>query len=229
MEVHHKHGPLGNWREFAKEIGIVVIGVLIALGGEQVVEAIHHRSEVQEVRKSLKEEMAFNMATLKEAVDQIPCETRRLDDLERWANALQSAHPLHLARVADVPFINIFRDSTWRSSPADTLARFPLAERNSFAFWYDGVNTESGTRQQILQNWLEIRKLSRASRLSDDQRIELLDDIDNLRSLYAALQSANDYYWPPLAKTLGVSPSGLRLANDFRAARAAMCRPLLAS
>ena len=57
----------------------------------------------------------------------------------------------------------------------------------------------------------------------------MLDDIDNLRSLYAALQSANDYYWPPLAKTLGVSPSGLRLANDFRAARAAMRRLLPAS
>ena len=105
VEVHHKHGPLGNWREFAKELGIVVIGVLIALGGEQVVEAIHHRSEVQEVRELLKEEMAFNMATLKEAVDQtFPARMRRLDDLERWGNVLQSAHPLHLARVADVPF-----------------------------------------------------------------------------------------------------------------------------
>ena len=34
--MHHKHGPLGNWREFAKEVGIIVLGAVIALGGEQV-------------------------------------------------------------------------------------------------------------------------------------------------------------------------------------------------
>ena len=47
MEVHHKHGPLGNWREFAKEVGIIVLGVVIALGGEQVVEAVHHHFELR--------------------------------------------------------------------------------------------------------------------------------------------------------------------------------------
>jgi drug/metabolite transporter (DMT)-like permease len=35
--------PLHGWREFAGEVGIIVIGVLIALGAEQFVGKIHQR------------------------------------------------------------------------------------------------------------------------------------------------------------------------------------------
>ena len=37
----HLPKPLHGWREFAGEVGIIVIGVLIALGAEQVVETLH--------------------------------------------------------------------------------------------------------------------------------------------------------------------------------------------
>ncbi len=37
MDIH-KPKPVHSWREFATEIGIVVIGIAIALGGEQIIE-----------------------------------------------------------------------------------------------------------------------------------------------------------------------------------------------
>ena len=37
MHVHLPK-PLHGWREFTGEVGIIVLGVLIALGAEQVVE-----------------------------------------------------------------------------------------------------------------------------------------------------------------------------------------------
>ncbi|MBV9062475.1 MAG: hypothetical protein JOY77_06055, partial [Alphaproteobacteria bacterium] len=40
MDIH-KPKPIRNWREFLKEVGIIVLGVSIALGAEQAVEAIH--------------------------------------------------------------------------------------------------------------------------------------------------------------------------------------------
>jgi hypothetical protein len=229
MEVHHKHGPIKNWREFAREIGIIVIGIVIALGGEQAIEAIQHRHEVQEVRKSLKDEMAFNLGTLKEAVDEIPCSTRRLDEIERWANSSRTGHPLQLARLADGPHLNIFRTAAWRAAPTDALARLPLEERNSYAYWYDGVATATVQRQTILALWADIRKLSRAHRLSEEQQLELADEIDQIRSTYKLMDSANNFYWPPLAKSLGVTPSKLRLPDEFLAAKADLCKPLLAS
>ena len=43
----HLPKPLHGWREFAGEVGIIVLGVLIALSAEQVVEGLHMRSETE--------------------------------------------------------------------------------------------------------------------------------------------------------------------------------------
>ena len=45
MRVHLPK-PLHGWRQLAGEVGIIVLGVLIALGFEQLVEAMRWRSEV---------------------------------------------------------------------------------------------------------------------------------------------------------------------------------------
>jgi hypothetical protein len=49
MEIH-KPKAVHGWRELAKEVGIIVIGVLIALGAEQVVQRIewHHKTGAAE-------------------------------------------------------------------------------------------------------------------------------------------------------------------------------------
>ena len=39
----HLPKPLHGWREFWGEVGIIVIGVLIALGAQQVVESARDR------------------------------------------------------------------------------------------------------------------------------------------------------------------------------------------
>ena len=42
----HLPKPLHGWREFAGEVGIIVLGVLIALGAEQLIQTIHSQREV---------------------------------------------------------------------------------------------------------------------------------------------------------------------------------------
>jgi protein-disulfide isomerase-like protein with CxxC motif len=49
----HLPKPLHGWRAFAGEVGIIVVGVLIALAAEQVVQTIHGRQEVVELRDAL--------------------------------------------------------------------------------------------------------------------------------------------------------------------------------
>ena len=42
--------PLHGWRAFVGEVGIIVIGVLIALGAQQIAETIHWRFETAQLR-----------------------------------------------------------------------------------------------------------------------------------------------------------------------------------
>src|SRR3954454_19287938 len=82
MHVHLPK-PLHGWRAFAGEGGIIVIGVLIALGAEQGVEDIHSREEVKETRTALDAELAHNLAAFQGRLKIEPCVQARLDELER--------------------------------------------------------------------------------------------------------------------------------------------------
>ena len=49
MSEHpHVHVPqegIHTWREFAVHIAVVTIGLLLAIGLQQIVETVHHRSQ----------------------------------------------------------------------------------------------------------------------------------------------------------------------------------------
>src|SRR5579864_8492117 len=59
MDIH-KPKPWRGVREFLKEYVIIVVGVLTALAGEQLVETIHRNTELTETREALRQEIAEN-------------------------------------------------------------------------------------------------------------------------------------------------------------------------
>ena len=56
MEIHLPR-PLHGWREFAGEVGIIVLGVLIALGAEQIAVYFHQRAVLREAEDAMKSEL----------------------------------------------------------------------------------------------------------------------------------------------------------------------------
>lgn len=56
MEIH-KPKPVHNWREFAAEILVIVIGVSIALTAEQIVEAFHWRHKIEQAEGAIRIEL----------------------------------------------------------------------------------------------------------------------------------------------------------------------------
>ena len=76
-----------NWREVIGEVGVIVIGVLIALGFEQLIEMSHWRHKVEQANEALHGELR-NMA--QDAVElqvAAPCIQRQLSDLQARMNA----------------------------------------------------------------------------------------------------------------------------------------------
>lgn len=49
----HLPKPLHGWREFSGEVGIIVIGIMIALGGDQVVEHFRHKNDLREAEEAM--------------------------------------------------------------------------------------------------------------------------------------------------------------------------------
>src|SRR3954468_4362612 len=81
----HLPKPLHGWREFAGEVGIIVVGVLIALGAEQVVESVHWRKSVSQMRQAMRSELGIDRKRLEINLAQDSCMNERLDAILRWA------------------------------------------------------------------------------------------------------------------------------------------------
>lgn len=77
----HLPKPLHGWREFFGEVGVVVLGILIALGGEQIVEKVHERIVAEEAREQVNQELATDFAVLGNRVRSEPCIARQIEDV----------------------------------------------------------------------------------------------------------------------------------------------------
>ena len=73
--------PLNGWRIFAGEVGVIVLGVLIALGAQQAVETFQWRSETTATEAALEEEIMDSVEVADERVAVSPCLQRRIAQL----------------------------------------------------------------------------------------------------------------------------------------------------
>jgi hypothetical protein len=134
----HLPKPLHGWRAFAGEVGIIVIGVLIALGAQQVVEDIYDRWEVDQLRSALRAELGDDRARWEHIRASDPCTLQRLDAIERW---LATAPPKAKLPNAFRLFLWNMHSSAWdltKTSPA--TADIPLQERLTYASLYGAID-----------------------------------------------------------------------------------------
>ena len=78
----HLPKPLHGWREFVGEVGIIVLGVVIALGFEQVAQSMHDRWTAAEARSAIRAEVRENLWWLERRRDYEPCIDRMLSQLD---------------------------------------------------------------------------------------------------------------------------------------------------
>jgi hypothetical protein len=85
----HLPKPLHGWREFAGEVGIIVIGVLIALGAEGVVERWHWQHQVEQAKDGFRTELLVSASDAYERLAVQPCLQGRLRALAIELNGAQ--------------------------------------------------------------------------------------------------------------------------------------------
>jgi hypothetical protein len=129
MEIHKPHS-INSLREFLKEVGIIVLGVLIALGAEQSVEAIHWRNKVNEAAESMRLELrdddgpqAFTRAALEECLDQ------QLDTIEAAVDGARDRRIIAALAAAYAPPSRTWDTEAWKATLASDAASHTSADR----------------------------------------------------------------------------------------------------
>ena len=163
MEVHLPK-PLHGWREFAGEVGIIVLGVLIALSAEQGVTWLHDRAAASEVRANIFDEAQFNFNFVHARMAQEPCISRRIQELqtilERAGYGRLHPVPDWVGRPDNVPIFS----ERWKAATASGRSNlFTLQEQNKLDDLFgnfEGLKQHGAAEQQA---WLKLRLLERWS------------------------------------------------------------------
>lgn len=106
--------PLKGWRVFAGEVGVVLLGVLLALGAQQLAEEFDRRQNRAFTEQALKDEIAFSAGYAFERLVIEPCLKSRLRELNEKLAA--NANP-------------------WRGTPAQ-LGKVQVAGTRAFPAVY---------------------------------------------------------------------------------------------
>lgn len=165
----HLPKPLHGWREFAGEVGVIVLGVLIALGFQQLAEAWNWSGRVSDGRQALRHELAVNFLFAEERLATTPCMLAQLDTLKGAvlaANGRMTPRPV----IVEPPFEFVYRspyrpwrDSAWRAAGSDgVLEHFPAQERAGYDSVYTQIEMLSRRDEQSLQRSGQLMSLANA-------------------------------------------------------------------
>jgi hypothetical protein len=186
VEVERMHfhlpRPLHGWRAFVGEVGIIVLGVLIALGAEQLVEAVHDHRELAEARELLRAELSYDSAALRGMAEQDPCADARLALLERWAKGQVTMNTARLASMNNRPLLYTLSTTAWDVTKGSAIAaRMPIKERMTYATLYDAVENEKGHVLDERRAWDLLARYAGQDRLTPEEAQSFQADLGSVR------------------------------------------------
>ena len=224
----HLPKPLHGWHEFIGEVGIIVIGVLIALSAEQTVEWLHWRSVVEDTRQALDGELAVDLGIIQARVEQAPCISRRLAELTTVFRRQADRQPLALKGPLGQPQFPQLDTNVWDSVIADgATAHMPLDVRLRYSRFYSAIFWFRDKTDEESEAWSHLSQF-------DDHDVLTQEDWSALHQWKARAQSlaakvdANVSLATvrQFALSLGVEPRQFPFKSDSLAARDALCHPI---
>jgi hypothetical protein len=132
LDVHPPHTPTHTWRDFLIHIATIVVGLLIAVGLEQTVEAIHHHHQRHELEEALQRDSIENGGYIRSDIDLMSKTISwALQDAATIEHA-DSDGPLTLHRQPDGDIITV-NAGVWQAAKSNGVASLlPAGEQNWF-------------------------------------------------------------------------------------------------
>jgi hypothetical protein len=168
----------------AREVGVIVLGVLIALAADQAAQALHWRHEVNQGRAALRQELQNTAFAARERVAMAGCLDARLTYLQqrldrsgaRWAGEPWSrlvGHPVSDGQAYSTP-IREWESEIWRALAADgTATHFPHAEMLRLSTLYQYIELQRADNVSERARIAPVTMLGRSFPLGETARYQI--------------------------------------------------------
>jgi len=214
----HLPKPLHGWRAFVGEVGIIVVGVLIALSAEQIVETMTWRSHVREARSDLRSELESDLAAAQERIEFAPCVARRMDQMDELIDN-PPAHRWQLLPGHILVPIRVWSSAQWDSALATgAVAHMRSGDRAQYAQIYSLV---TGLRPILTSEFASVSELyllERGGPLSEASQDRLRADVARIRGYNGVVALASS----ELSREMQVAGIALT-AEDRRQLKSEVC------
>ena len=140
LDVHPPHAAVHGWRDFAVHLLTITAGLLIALGLEAAVEAMHHHELAAQARENIEHELERNAEHAKANIASVQATIASVDSvLVTVRRHRDDPHPAS----GDSSQLNVnaswdsFEDAAWLTArESGALAHMPLDEVQKYAGVY---------------------------------------------------------------------------------------------
>jgi len=207
MDIH-KPKPVHSIREFLSEIAVVVCGILIAIGLEQAVEALHWREAVSNAREALHVEIARNNGWFVDRLAVAPCIERHIVETgDLIESAAKTGRTPNVDGVA-LAVAHFLDTSEWEAQKAaQTLVHFPPKERSLLSVYYRQAADLADWRDEERAAWDGLSVLDGPSKhLSDADIAGLRVRLRQIVHLQRLIDYTASDIELQLGRRLGVTP-----------------------
>jgi hypothetical protein len=125
----HRAGLWDNWRDLAKEVATIVLGVAIALGAGKVVEALDHHETVRWGEDELRNNFTRFIQYSEELKQENACMTVRAAELRTILDRADRIHELPPIAAIPEPFPRPWEIDTWEALVSAQAAPYLSRER----------------------------------------------------------------------------------------------------
>lgn len=181
MDVHAPMEPLHSWRDIALHLGIVTVGLFIALSLEALVEHLHNRHLVREARTNIREELQINHEATQKDINLVQ---QNIDTIRANIKTIHllDSHPktFHATLTNSMSFDSL-NDAAWRTArDTGALSFMPYNEvqRYSDIYMLEGLVNEKAISLGDENFHAQIPTLMGydITSIPDDQRVQMLRD-----------------------------------------------------
>ena len=181
----HLPGPIRSFKDFLYHLGIVTLGILIALGLEQLVEA-HHRVKIgRDSMDGFRHELIDNRGRVNEIMSTLPKVRAQIDAQIAQVTALgEGAAKTHAPiDYPDVHFL-LMSSAAWDTAIAiQALYYIPADDAKRFSRAYGAFHIFMDEERSGLATWQELRGFGAdAAALSPEQRRAFIEQLHRYES-----------------------------------------------
>jgi hypothetical protein len=196
----HLLKPLHGWRAFIGEIVIIVVGVLIALSAEQIVDDWNWRRTIEAQRKALDEDVSGMWNAMSARVVVQPCVDRRLSELDLVFQRHDRGLPPNIIAPIGRPAVWTGSQAALRMATADgSLSHMSLGDKRAYFSVAESYDTFAPAAREERASWRVLQGLNEPAALDATDWRELRsayrDAIDSNRVMKSNLVSGTPGQW----------------------------------